>query len=342
MTTLAEIGRAAGVSAATVSAVLNPNRQTTRVSPQVAERVRSLADSMGYAPNYAARTLRSGHAQAIAVTIATADDPVLEHPYHSVLLSGIESVIRHAGSEVVLVGPLMDNGNIGQSANDRTRAGLRAKRFDAAVLLCGEVEDLDLPGAQVVAIEHEVAHMPVVKFDEDLAVKLMIQHLADLGHHKVLWLGPASPPVSTASQGDRGRRCAVHARIRLMMVEDLRFTPTIDIIDDARATLRARLTRKRTFTAVLAYNDRIAIGAQQALYEAGLRIPHDVSVVGIDDIYAPLATPPLTSVNHRLRDMGRRAGEMALDLAAGRTLLERVQVIAPELVVRASTGPARS
>lgn len=333
MATLAEIGRAAGVSSATVSAVLNPNRQTSRVSPAVAQRIRALAASLGYAPNHAARSLRRGCADAIAVTIATADAPVLENAYHSTLLAGIEAVIRMAGSEVVLVGPHMVDGRLGASANERTRDGLRARRYDAAIVLCGPVLGLDEPGLPVVAIEQTSAsHMPVVLWDEELALQLLLLHLADFGHRRLLWLGPTGG-------AERGGRCAQAAWSRGLSIEDCRFAPAGDVIATAREALGRRLQRARDWSGVVCFNDRIAIGAQQALQAAGLSIPGDVSVVGIDDIEAGLASPALTTVNHRLRDMGRRAGELALALAAGRPPAERLHVVAPELVVRASSGP---
>jgi DNA-binding LacI/PurR family transcriptional regulator len=143
MTTLADIGRAAGVSAATVSAVLNPSQQTSRVSPATAERIRELAATLGYIPNHAARALKRGRADAIAVTIGTAEAPILEGAYHSTLLAGLEAVIRQAGSTAVLVGPAQLEGKKHSEAYERTLNGLRAGQFDAAIVLCGRMDPLD-------------------------------------------------------------------------------------------------------------------------------------------------------------------------------------------------------
>jgi DNA-binding LacI/PurR family transcriptional regulator len=227
---------------------------------------------------------------------------------------------------------------MGGSANERTRDGLRARHYNAAIVLCGPLLGLDEPGVPVVAIEQStVSHLPVVLWDEARAMELLLLHLAALGHQRIVWLGPETG----ALHADRGTRCAEVAWAHGLSAESCRFAPAGDVIAAARSAMTAHLQRPRTWTAVVCFNDRVAIGAQQAVQAAGLTIPGDVSVVGIDDIEAALATPALTTVNHRLRDMGRRAGELALELAAGRSP-SRIHVLDPELVVRGSTGRART
>lgn len=330
MATLADIGRAAGVSPATVSAVLHPHRQTTRVSAAVAERVRTLAALMGHAPNQAARALRRGRSDTIAVAIAAYAAPILDDPYYAALLAGIELGVRVAGRHLQLVGPAGPGGSDAPSAVSRVRDGLAARRFDAVIQLCGQAQELDTPGAPVVAFDQDLVHLPVVRWDEQAALELALGHLAELGHRSILWLGPES-------DGGRGARCAERAWARGLAGDACRFAHTGDSLADARAALTPRIAERR-WTAVIAFNDRTALGAQQALIAAGVRIGSEVSVIGFDDLEARFGAPPITSVSHRLHDMGRQAAAIAIDLADGRQPAERVFTLKPELIVRASTS----
>ena len=120
-----------------------------------------------------------------------------------------------------------------------------------------------------------------------------------------------------------------------------------DLADAAEAALAEHLCNtSRTFTGVVCYNDVTAIGACGALLASGLRIPDDVSVIGFDNVEAPLANPRLTTVSHRLDEMGRRATEMVLELVDDPTAVTRLrghrEILCPELVVRKSTGRAVS
>jgi len=117
-------------------------------------------------------------------------------------------------------------------------------------------------------------------------------------------------------------------------------------IDATEAELLRFLSARpeHKWTAAVCYNDVVGIGVCSAMARAGIRVPQDVSVVGFDDVEAQLCIPRLTTVSHRLSHMGQRAAEMVMQMINDETAVSRlrgtVEVVAPELVIRASTGPA--
>ena len=197
--------------------------------------------------------------------------------------------------------------------------------------------------------------LPMVNWDQTLGVKLAVQHLAELGHRQILWLGPESQTESSSYRvreqlfvtaawdaGLRGASC------RFTNSPDFGPFPAEKWSDSASGALGQYISErgKNTFSAILCYNDVTALGAYRALRSAGLSVPEDISVVGFDNIEAPLLIPKLTTVDHMLHEMGRRATDMLLEAAKNPTHWSewqgRREIIAPELIVRESTRAVRS
>jgi DNA-binding LacI/PurR family transcriptional regulator len=206
----------------------------------------------------------------------------------------------------------------------------------------------------IVAIEYTGRTvLPVVENDQELGMRLALRHLVDLKHKRFLWVG------TTMREGceEGGAREQLFTRVAREMglaVEFLRFdlrpeagrTTRVSQLEQARAVMARRLAERprRAYTAVVANNDPVALGVIGALVEAGVRVPRDVSVVGFDDVEAAFCIPGLTTVNHRLAEMGRRAAELVMEMvtdgAARERLRGRREVMRPELVMRESTAVA--
>jgi DNA-binding LacI/PurR family transcriptional regulator len=358
MITLTDVAKAAGVSVATASMVLNPSNGICKVSAGRAERVRDAAQRLGYHGNYHARAMQMGRAETIGLALdfgqpgaeATAKGDMGGVYFHT-LTAGVEAQTRFVGQNLAIIGPGHE-----ERATDRGMRQIMQRRIDglvvAAVLQSIRQTRLyvEQPKLPVVLVEHEpTCAFPVVHYDEAAGIVVAVQHLASLGHRELLWLGPDQEGPRRREQhfiqavwdaGLKGASC--------------RFTvPTRDghdqdhLADAAEAGLARHLAGGAKITAVMAYNDSCAIGAYGALMRAGLRIGHDVSVVGFDDIHAPHVFPRLTAVSHMLFEMGRRASELALEMAdGGAEEIERRrghrEVFTPRLVVRDSTGPCRT
>lgn len=365
MATLTDVARAAGVSLTTASMVLNKGKQENRVSAACAERVRSVAKKLGYIPNYHARSMKLGRAETIAVALDIGVPN--EHPevrsqlgnsYFGELVGGIELVLRNMGYQMTIVGPDMRS-----RAPDRGLMGIRQRRFDGCII-AGVVVRHDLTrfmdewhDAPIVVIEYNgQTPLPVVDYDEAAGVDKAVKHLAELGHRELLWVeevaSDAPPRIASrreqlfmASVWDNGLR---GQSLRLPTGNTQRNqTPDdrsmVDRVD--RGVLEALRDKPRGFTAVVAFNDLTAIGVCSALWRMGVSVPGDVSVVGFDDIQACMGIPRLTSVSHRLHDMGQRACDLLMELIKDETVREQYrgkrEMLTPQLVVRESTAPPR-
>jgi LacI family transcriptional regulator len=359
-TTLTAVAKAAGVSVSTASVVLNRRVGSKPVSAEAADRVWMAADRLGYVANFHAQAMKIGRSQTIgiAIDIAKGESPVrseLAQGYFGTLVGAIEVAARTAGYALLMVGP-----KEGRSA---AKAGIDAamqRRVDGLILL-GTLQSAtheqyydEPPTVPLVAVEYErTTTVPVVTWDLAHGVRIIIDHLMELGHRRVLWVDTAHHTGTDKAgrrqlfieeswkrglQGYVAAYDGVPDRSRHVQegIVDAGFAATRDFIRDNPTS---------EFTAVVAYNDLLAIGAMRALLESGRHIPEDVSVVGFDNLEAPLARPKLTSVDHVLVEMGVEASRWLIEMIESESGPEsfkgRRSVIRPRLVVRESTGPAK-
>jgi LacI family transcriptional regulator len=355
MIKLSDVAEAAGVSVTTASMVLNPGKQRCRVRPECAERIKLAAQRLNYVGNYHARAMQLGKAETIGLAIDIGD-PGRVNPatvamggmYFSLMAAGVETHTHFTGYNLTVIGPGLE-----ERAPDRGLRQILQRRLDglvvAAVLPSIRTSRLicEQPSVPVVLVEFDgVTKLPVVTYDEEQGIVKAVKHLIDLGHRKLLWLGPATDAAGRREQhfiravwdaGLKGSSCRF---------ENPEQQPARSNVlgDAAQAALSAHLSQPREFTGIVCYNDAVAVGAYGALMNAGLRIPQDVSVVGFDDFVAEFVFPRLTTVSHVLHEMGLKAAQMAMEMASDPQAIERLrghrEVIAPELVVRSSTGPA--
>ncbi|MBA3700503.1 MAG: LacI family DNA-binding transcriptional regulator [Planctomycetes bacterium] len=350
--TLSDVAKAAGVSIATASMVLNPTDKTAKVSDERTALVKAAAERLGYVANYHARAMHLGLSETIGFALdygqagRELDDEPMDVGYFHHLTMGIEAETHFVGYNLALIGP-----GTQERAVARGIRQLQQRRLDAlivpAVLSSVRLSNLisEAPDLPIVLIEHDGSSaFPVVHYDEAEGVRRAVAHLAGLGHRQLLWLGPDQ-------DGRRGRADQFREAVQAAGLggETCFFTvpePVYDrhsIIRAAGAALSARLARGRDVTALVCYNDFTAVGAYDALLSAGVHIPREVSVVGFDDFVAAYLHPRLTTVSHMLVGMGRRATQLALEMARGPQaragLRGRREVLVPELVLRASTAP---
>lgn len=352
--TLTDVAKAAGVSVATASMVLNPGAKTNKVSVERTALVREAAARLGYVANYHARAMQVGRAETIGLALdfgsagqAPSDETPMGGEYFHHLTVGIEAQTHFVGYNLALIGPGHQ-----ERAVDRGIRQILQRRLDALVVpgvLMRTAEAIQrLVKAQhlpIVLVEHDGAGtLPVVGYDEAEGVRRAVAHLAGLGHRDLLWLGPDGSGPQQREQffmqaaktaGLRGSTCRY--------AEPSGPASRTSTADAALAGLAVQLSKPRSFTGIVCYNDQTAVGAYGALMAAGLVIPRDVSVIGYDDFMAPYLVPRLTTVSHMLVQMGRRAAELALEIAATPDGVQRRaghrELLVPELVVRASTAP---
>lgn len=323
-----DVARLAGVSVSTVSRALTAPDQ---VSATTRERVLEAAERLGYTPNPAARGLRLGRSHTLGLLV-----PDLENPYFASVTKGVQARARAAGYPVF----------VADSEEDPTaEAGLVAQfaqRVDGIVLASPRSDDEALRRAvehlPVVLVSRDVADLPSVAVDDADGVAQVLGHLHALGHRRV---GVAAGPVTSWSGARRadGLRVAAERLGDVELVELGSFRPYF-----SGGLAAADHAVAQRVTAVVAFNDLMALGILDRLRGRGVRVPQDMSVVGFDDVdVATLVSPALTTVRVPRTGLGRRAVDLLLSwLDVGhvddQALASARHRLPAELVIRDSTG----
>lgn len=312
----------------TISFVLNdaPNRS---IPESTRQRVREAAEKFGYEPSHIARSLRSRRTQTIGIML-----PELGDGYHSQVLNGAADVLMRENYFFFTAQHRRREDLVRQYPNV-----LHARGAEALLAIDTHLEQTPTLPTVVVAGHEPLPGVTNVILDHELAAEQALGHLHELGHREIAYMRglPASSDSDTRWEATMRAAKRLKLRVRpelIITLEEDSHTPELGY-----PGVKRLLERTRSFTAVLCFNDISAIGTVRALADAGLRVPHDCSVMGFDDIAAAAyQTPRLTTICQPLQRMGEVAATLLLKKIAGEpvTSEERVE---PELIVRESTGP---
>lgn len=333
MSTITDVAREAGVSVATVSRAL---RGLDRVSPDTRERVLQVAHELNYVASPTATSLASGRTRVIGVVV-----PFLTRWFFAAIVSAIEKSLRNHNLQVMLF-DLEDD-------SLTSRLGLKRemlwKRVDGVIVVNiplheDEVDLLDLIEVPTVAISNPVAGRPLITIDDVSAARIATEHLIELGHRAIAYVGvvPANvvhEAVPRARLASFRETMAAHD----LSVPDEWLLPSDWTAMHSHDHFAALLEAGHRPTAVLAASDEMAIGVIQAAVEAGLRVPEDLSVIGIDD-YHLSDVLQLTTVRQDIEEQGRLAAELLMHALTTGQVLEPDEIVLPvELMVRRTTAP---
>ncbi|GAA1073799.1 LacI family DNA-binding transcriptional regulator [Kitasatospora arboriphila] len=319
-----DVARLAGVSQATVSLVFS-GAGGHRVSDATRERVREAARTLGYQPQAAGRQLRLGRSGMVMLAV-----PNLLGPFFGRVLSGVHEEAHRRGLAVVV-----SSGWDGATLAEAATAG----RFDGLLICSPDDSQLgelpaDTPAVFLDADPARSPGRPTVELDVAAGMRAAVEHLAARGHRRIGHLRS-----TLSAHTFRTRQAGFEAAAADLEVVEAGVSLN-EGAEAARAVARTLLERPDRPAAVICDDDVVASGLYQAAAELGLRIPEDVSVVGIDNIpVAGLLVPPLTTVDLPGEELGRTGVAALAALLAG----EPVIVVPPlptTLVVRASTRPA--
>ncbi|WP_101786858.1 LacI family DNA-binding transcriptional regulator [Nonomuraea indica] len=327
---LSDVAALAGVSAMTVSRVLNA---PDRVRAETRARVLAAVRELDYWPNTAARQLVTGRSGVLGVVSI---DTTLYGPAST--LYCIEQTARLSGYAVSIA----SLSALSRRSIEEAVHRLRSQSVDGVIIVAPHESAGDglrhlPPDLPVVAVDAgEDIPVPVATVDQRAGAARATRHLLSLGHETVWHLGGPADWID-ASGRIEGWRGVLEAEGRAVP-EPLRG----DWSPRSGYQLGLRLAEDPSVTAVFVANDQMALGFLRALREAGRRVPEDVSVVGFDDIpEAAYYWPPLTTVRQDFREVGRLAFHLLLDRMAGEERESR-RMVEPDLVVRESTGAPRS
>lgn len=324
--TIYDVAQHAGVSKSLVSLVL---QDSPRVSPARREAVQQAIAELGYRPSRAAATLAGQRSNTIGVVV---DE--FSNLWFVDLLDGLRTGLSDSGFHVSVADAAL-NSHLRESSVQ----GFLSARVDGLVLAAepaaADADGIDVPTVLVGARLRGVAGADLVSADEKLGSWAAVQHLLGLGHSRIAFItGPTGPAAARAF----GYRQAMTER-GLGPVE----ADAPDTTDRGGYTAaRDLISAHPDLTAVIAANDLMALGAWQALREAGRRVPDDVSLIGYDN--SPLAATgliQLTSVDARNAEVGVNAARELLARIAEPARPVSVTRVEPRLVLRATTAAAR-
>jgi DNA-binding LacI/PurR family transcriptional regulator len=329
---MADVAARAGVSRALVSIVF---RNQQGASEETRQRVLRVADEIGYRPDSAARLLARGRSRTLGVMFA------VHQTFHTNLIEGIYPEAERLGYDVLLSAAAP-----GRSEAKAVEA-LLSHRCEALIVLGSEAEaaDLDALGqrAVTVSVSRRVrgARVDFVHSAEGKGVRQAMDHLIELGHRRIVHLDGGRGP------GSAERRRAYRAAMRRHGLQEWEGVIGGDHtersgIEAGRLLLAEREAGRALPTAVLAGNDRSAMGLLMSLSRGGVEVPGDVSVVGYDDSHLSHLMPiGLTTVRQDAGLMAEYAVRFAVERLEDPQLEPREAVLEPKLVVRGTSGPAR-
>jgi LacI family transcriptional regulator len=320
--TIKDVARAAGVSASTVTRALT---LPELVHPDTRERVRRTAASLGYHPNRAARGLSTGRTGNIGLLV-----PDLGNPFFPSVVKGVQGRAHEADYAVFLADTDED------SAAEAGLVRRLSKQVDGIVLCSPRMPDEELrtlvADTPVVLVNRRIARVPSVTPEFPDAMRQAVSHLTALGHRRIAYV--AGPRSSWANRERLRSLKAAATEIELVEIGNVmpQFEGGVAAADQVLAS-RA--------TAVIGYNDLVALGLLHRFTARGVAVPGDISLLGFDDIpLAAMVHPSLTTVALPKEQSGRAGVDLLLQLLAGpdRSTAARRE-LPTQLMVRHSTGP---
>jgi DNA-binding LacI/PurR family transcriptional regulator len=326
---MTDVARLAGVSHQTVSRVLNDH---PNVRPQTRQNVLAAISQLGYRPNAAARTLVTRRTHTLGVI---SFDTTLYGP--ASMLYGIEAAAQDSYFVAIASLPALDRGSVLEAVDRFVGQGVEGiiviAPLTSAVAALSDCAG-DVPLVAVGCGTH--APLTSVAVDNAEGAALATRHLLELGHETVHHI---AGPRSWLDAYER------IAGWRLALQEEQAPEPAILAGDWSAASgyeIGHQIAARPGVTAVLCANDHMALGLLRALSEHGRKVPDDISVVGFDDVpECAYFLPPLTTVRQNFGELGRRALGALVDLIHGRDPAGSLELVAPRLVIRSSTGPPR-
>lgn len=329
MPTMKDVAKMAGVSTSTVSHVINNDRF---VSDAVRAKVDAAIKTLNYAPSALARSLKLNQTHTIGMLITASSNP-----FYSELVRGVERSCFERGYSLVLCNTEGD-----EQRMNRNLETLLQKRVDGLLLLCTETH---LPSPVIMSRYPSIptvmmdwapfeGESDVIQDNSLLGGETATQHLIDNGYTRIACIaGPQDKtPARLRLEGYRNamNRAGLEIHEGYEIIGDFEF-------QGGFTAMNALLALEQPPHAVFTGNDAMAVGAYQALYQAGLKVPQDMAVVGYDDIeLARYMTPPLTTIHQPKDELGELAVDVLIHRMAQPTLEQQRLFLTPELVVRGS------
>ena len=322
------VAQEAGVSPSTVSRYLNG---TVPISEGKRAAIAKAIQKFHYVANPLASSLAGGKSRCIGVITQA-----LDSPFYGQGLLGIEDVLIEAGYI-----PLFVSGHWNEADERRCISSLESRRVDGIIILTPSMSDIELLKQSdktpmvITGRNLQSNSLRSLDFDNFSGSLMATEHLISLGHKQIAFIN-GSPGHSDAVQRFQGYRTA-------LQYHGISYNPVLSargnfLESGGKEATDLLLASGTKFTAIMAANDQMAYGAALSIYNHGLRVPDDISLVGFDDLNSSTYfIPPLTTVRHSIFEIGKVAANAMIELIEGKA--PQMMVMPPQLVVRESTQP---
>jgi LacI family transcriptional regulator len=343
--TLLDIARASGFSVSTVSIVLSDAPLSQSVAAATREQIRALALQLGYHPDAYARSLRRRSTETVGILAFDLSDP-----FCVPILRGIQEGVHEAGYL-----PLLMDAQTRRQLFDTYLHMILERRAEGVIVIASWVfEETNLLGdirknnVPIVIVGRDLTARGIhsILVDNEAGGALATHHLRELGHRNIAVIRGPQEMCDSEPRWAGIRKVATQSGMTLderLVLELPGLSDPASGFEGGLRFTRQMLASRRPFTAVLAFDDLTALGVVRGLTEAGLRVPHDCSVMGFDDVlFSAVTTPAISTVRQPLREMGLEAAQrvlQAIKSAGAREQKARLHKTDPELVVRLSTAP---
>lgn len=323
--TIYDVAREVGVSPSTVSRAFS---RPGRVSSQTARRVHEAAERLGYRADQPHRI--PGPARSRVIALAVSD---ITNPFYFGIIRGAEKA-AHDNDFTLMVADARESAD-----EERRMLNRHMPLVEGLIVTSSRLSDTELRGlarrVPLVVLNRRVPGLPCVHPDNARGIRRAVEHLATLGHTRI---GYVAGPEASWADGARWR--AVREACLELVLTDVRIGPVAPTLAGGRGA--AATVVERGLTAVMTYNDMVAVGLLRGLSELGVDVPGDVSVIGFDNtLPADLVSPGLTTVAQPVTLLGETAGRHVIALVNGQAESRELTSVLPvQLTIRQSTGPA--
>ncbi|MFQ5834484.1 MAG: LacI family DNA-binding transcriptional regulator [bacterium] len=330
--TIKDVAQRAGVSVATVSAVINKSRF---VSDELVGKVLKAINKLNYYPNRIARGLKTRNSRTVAYII-----PDINNPIFARVTRGVQDTMEEASYDVSLY-----NTDFSDKKLFRHLTTILESRVSGIILSAWHspkvkeatslIQNLNIP-LVIVHSPRNIDNVDSILVDDKKGAHEATYNLIRLGHKRIVSLGVKDSTTSRL-RGEGYKKALLEnglAQEKDLIVQTDSFSP-----DDAFLTMQELYESNLDFTAIFAYSDLLAVGAAEATLERGLRIPEDISIIAFDDTYSSLASPKLTTMHVPNHEMGIRAAQILLERLNSSSVTEppiREEII-PTFIERKST-----
>lgn len=337
-TTIKDIARSLGISEATVSLALNNN---PLVNVKTKERVLRAAKELKYFPNMMAKGLATNKSNTIGIIV-----PDINIVFYADILRTIDEMLGKAGYSVLAA--MSNNDPEAEEKIIRTFISKRIegvlavptnKQTKALTVYQKALRDYNIPLVYITSL-YTVDNIRYVMGDIEAGTYMLVNHLIDLGHREIVFIGgDRTVPVTGLRLKGMVRALEEHGiafrEENLIECDDIHY-------EQAVVATQALIGRRRDFTAVCSMNDEMALGVINTLQGSGIRIPEDVSVVGYDNtIFSRVSSVGITSIDSNIDRTCRQAVDMLFQVMREEALEQEHIMIEPTMIRRQSSGPAR-